>query len=1044
MATSVGNLWVDVRFDTSNLGADLRRSLSGVGSSAGDDISASLSSRLQKIGTSLGNVGRQVSLGLSLPLAAFGRAATGAFVEFNTAMTQITTLSGVAAETTQGWTDDVMDLGTTYGVSATEAAQGLYFITSAGIDAADAIGVLDVAAKSSALGLGSVKTVADVVTSAMNQYGQENISAAQAADILTVAVREGKGEADEMAGALARVIPLAGSMGIQFDEVSGIMSAMTLSGTSADEAATQINALLTTMQKMPQAAQRDLKALTGLDYQTLQTNLRTQGLTQTLRTIYNAFGDNEEAIGKVFGNVRALRGITNLFGEKEEQTLAVVEQTTHAFGAQEKAIKQLEQSPAWQLKQAQAQFSNAMTNIGGMVTPVVATITGGLAAILGQAQFLPGPLQSVAVGLGAVGVAAGPLLYVSSSVLRLAGNFGSLVEKLGQTRIATEVAARFLYMGDAINAAAMNGSKFAALLQRIGPLLMKGAVAAGAAAIAWQVFTNKVKENAAAFEEAGQKGIKKLETKSFDQLGATIDSANAQIADFNRQKDELNQHPWDLGLHGRELVDLDEASKAVQSVAERAAKLRGQALALASAFGITREAALKWLLGQQAASVTFDDSKGAIDAYTTGVKNNSDATKQAAVDTEAQKNSLAGIIATVKDTSDAFFGVVSAQKSYEQAQKAIVDAKEKVTDAEKAHADAVKDTAAAQRRIVEADRKVIESGERLAESRRAAAEAQKRLNDLLAGPSKSEQLDVRSARLSLREAQEAARKPGQTPLERERSAISLERARLDLAEAERAHDEAIADARKDVKTATEGVADAERARQDAIVAAAESRTALQVARDKEHQSLLDIDTAQRNVAQAQIDSLKPAMDLTTAQADLNTRFATGTIESDKFRDYLTRLKDLYPELTGELQHYIDKFNELQDQNAKAPKTAGDLLGGSLAATERAGLPAAAPTPEQIQRWLGNSFGRATGGPVAGGQLYEVNERNTPEMLLSGGRQFLLPVDAGTVVPLHKGEGGGGPSLNVSEINVYGADQPVQTAYEIRRQLRSKRDLVGRR
>jgi TP901 family phage tail tape measure protein len=1051
MPTSVGNLWVDVRFDTSNLGADLRRSLSGAGAAAGDDVSASLSQRLTTLGTSLGNVGRQVSLGLSLPLIAFGKAASSAFTDFDTAMTQVTTLSGVAASTVRDWTDDVMDLGSTYGVSAGEAAKGLYFITSSGVAASDALGVLDVALKSSALGLGSVAVAADVVTSAMNQYGDENISAAQAADILTVAVRTGKGEADEMAGALARVIPLAGSMGVQFDEVSGIMSAMTLSGTSADEAATQINALLTSMQKMPKSAQENMKALTGLDYVTLQQDIRTKGLTQTLRTIYNAFGENTEAIGKVFGNVRALRGITNLFGEKEEQTLAVVEQTTHAFGAQEQAIKQLEASPAWQLKKAQTNFSNAMTNIGEMATPMLSAVVGGFAAVLGATQYLPGPVQTLTLGLAGLAAAAGPLLYVGSSVLRLAGNIGTGMTAIANLGVVQGVAIRVMYLNSALTAAAASGNKFAMAARFVGSAMGPLAVGVTTAVIAFQTLNAIIHANDEAFAELGRRGEQKVAaTDSWKALNDEIDRANAGINQSNSELDALDKQLQgevygivDLGL-AKTRQEAMAAGEAFRTFGQAAVRARDQALAVSTQFGISRDAAAKWISAQATAGKTFGTTKDALDAYTKAQRENDASVQQATIDTERQKNSLAGIIATVKETSDAFFGVETALKGYEQAKKAIADADKKVVDAEKAHKDAIEDVAAAGRKVVEADQKVIESGKRVAESRQAAAEAQKRLNDLLAGPSPSERLDVRSARLSLREAQEAARKPGQTPLERERSSIGLERARLDLAEAERAHDEAIADARKDVKSATEGVADAEKSRQDAIAAAAESRTALQVARDKEHQSLLDIDVALDAVNQAHIDSLKPAMDLTAAQADLNTKFATGTIEAEAFHKYLSNLKGLYPELAGELQNYLDKFNELQAQNAKAPKTAGDLLGGSLAATERAGLPAAAPTPEELRRALGNTFGRATGGPVTGGQLYEVNERNTPEMLLSGGRQFLLPVDAGTVVPLHKGEGGGGPSLNVSAINVYGADQPVQTAYEIRRQLRSKRDLVGRR
>jgi TP901 family phage tail tape measure protein len=1049
MATSVGTLWVDVRFNTGTIARDLGTTLRGVGAGAGADLggagaaagasfSAGFAQKLTTLGTSLGNVGRQVSLGLSLPLIAFGTAATSAFTQFDTSMTQIISLSGVARDTVEGWRQEVIALGTAYGVSAAEAAEGLYFITSSGVDAADAMEVLKIAVQGSAVGLGSVKTVADVITSAMNQYGEANLSAAQAADVLTVAVREGKGEADEMAGALATVIPLAGSMGIKFDEVSGVMSAMTLSGTSADQAATQINALLSTFQKMPPSAQRSMKALTGLDYATVKDDLATKGLTNTLRDLYNAFGDNEDAIGKVFGNIRALRGITNLFGEKEAQTLAVVNETTHAFGAQEKAVKELEQSEAYRLEQAQAKLSAAMTNIGASVTPIAAFATSTFGGVLTAFELLHPAAKTAAVSIGAIAAASGPLLYMGASVMRLVGNIGILATKLGvfraidgallaMTASSNRVVASFA-------ASALSGGRLLSVLRS----LSIGAIAAGAAYV---VFNNALHQNDEAIRQIGETGKEALQTKTFEQLGEAVIYANTEIANINAEKRRLASKPFGTTRYGKEIHELNELQKALHAYGTEALRIQTHSVAMADKFGITREAAATFLGTMKASGKEATTTEEAFALYTAGLKENSEATKQAATDTDAAKNSLAGIIATSKETSDAFFAVVNAQKQWKSAQDAIVAARQKVTDATKAHTAAIKGVADAQRKIVEADRKVIDSTQKVTDARQAAADAQQRLNDLLRGPSEEEQLDLRSARLAVREAQEGL-KGAKGPVERERAQIALRRSQLDLIRVQGEHERNVADARKDLKAATDGVADAEQARLDAIAAAADARTALQEARDKEHQSLLDIRTAQDNVAQAERDAVGAAMGLTEAQQFLATMFSTGTIEADRFKQYLDKLKELYPELAGALKVYTDEFERL----SKLPESQ------KIAKVE----PPPAPEPEPYRLPEGTTPGRATpkpsgegvyipgvgyrkratGGPVSA-NVYEVNERNVPEMFTSRGKQFLLPVDSGVVTPLKASEGGGGPTVQVGDIHVHGADQSVQTAYEVRRQLRAK-------
>jgi TP901 family phage tail tape measure protein len=114
------------------------------------------------------------------------------------------------------WNSQVLDMSRSVGRGPTELADALFFVTSAGIRGAEAMEVLEMAAKASAAGMGETKVVADLVTSAMNAFGKENLSAAEATDILTATVREGKAEADSLAQAMGFVLPVAAEMGVKF------------------------------------------------------------------------------------------------------------------------------------------------------------------------------------------------------------------------------------------------------------------------------------------------------------------------------------------------------------------------------------------------------------------------------------------------------------------------------------------------------------------------------------------------------------------------------------------------------------------------------------------------------------------------------------------------------------------------------------------------------------------------------------------------------------------------------------------------------------
>jgi len=828
-------------------------------------------------------------------------------------------------------------------------------------------------------------------------------------------------------------------MGVEFGEVAGVMSALTLSGVSTDEAATQINALLTSLQKLPKHAQESMKAMTGLDYATVQQDLRTKGLTQTLKTIYNAFGDNEDAIAQVFGNVRALRGITGLFGEKEEQTLRVVQATTHALGAQDQALQDTQASASYALRQSQAQFDNAMTSIGASVTPIIAGLTSFAAGVISLTGLFGSAGQSVVVFVGVVAAAAGPLLYMGSSVMRLVGNLATLADKL-------MIAERFRTLADAQNG-------FGAALRAIIPQLARfrtaitmTAVGAAAAIIIYQSLSNAVHALDDEYKKLGEEGKQKTTTSdTFADLTKRVDVANKGLADTNAEIDSLHEQSdrgvfqnLNLGL-ARSYVDAQNAGNAYQEMGKDAQAAVEQVEAISRQFDLNKDVATQWVMGQRAIGVTFKSTEEALKAYKEALDRGDASTKKATDDNEKAKNSWEGLMAAVKASADTFFGVVSAQENYNNALEKIEDAKDGVTKAEKAHRDAIDDVADAQKAELKANQAIVASTRKVEDAKLAAADAQKALSDALAGPSAEEKLDLRSARLAVREAQAAMKGgSGQTSLDRERNAISLARAQADLKRAQGAHDKRVADLRKDVADATEAVTDAEQARQDAIDAAAKARQATLDAQAKERDTLREIRTAEDEVTKARMDAVGPAMALSDAQGKLVIGLQTGTIEADKFKKYLTDLKELYPELAGELQGYLDKFGLWELAHPKTVPAPEPFANNAV-------IPDEATRTAWRDRLLRGAKPNATGGLLGAGQLATVNERGTPELWTEGGRQYLLPVGAGRVTPLSPMDINvkGGDGVSVGDIYVQGAESPVQTAYEVRRQLRVATRTKGR-
>src|SRR5210317_1136443 len=249
-------------------------------------LSASLntaSGKLKSFGSNVKNIGASLQR-VAVPLALAGGAAIKLGMDFDKSMTQIKSLVGVASAEVDKMGKAARQMAINTGKSSTEAADALFFITSAGLRGSEAMDVLDASLKAAAVGLGETSTVADLATSAMNAYGSATLSATDATDVMVSAVREGKLEASELAGAMGGVLPIASNMGVKFHEVGAAFAALSRTGTGASEAATQIRGILSSLLKPTTQAEAALTQM-KLSSAGLRKSLKEDGLLATLEIL---------------------------------------------------------------------------------------------------------------------------------------------------------------------------------------------------------------------------------------------------------------------------------------------------------------------------------------------------------------------------------------------------------------------------------------------------------------------------------------------------------------------------------------------------------------------------------------------------------------------------------------------------------------------------------------------------------------------------------------------------------------------------------------
>jgi len=368
-------------------------------------------------------VGRTMTRFVTLPMAIAGGAAVRMQAKFEASMTKIIGLVGVSREQVEKWNKEVLKMAQSTGRGPEELADALYFVTSAGIRGAEALEVLEMSAKAAAAGLGETKVIADLVTSAMNAYGKENLSAAQATDILVASVREGKAEADELAGAMGMVLPIASEFGVSFDQVGAAFAGMTRTGTNARVAATQLKAILSAMAS-PSMMAADAMKQYGTSAEDFRKTVREDGLITAMLDLKTATGESGSAMSNIFPNIRALMGVLDLLGANVDYNVQIFESLKNSSGSLARAFAEVGGTTQQKLNVAIATLKSTLIELGellkGKVIGILTWFNDTVKKLSTKIQLMTEAQKKFNGAIAMFAIVAGPALLILSKLLAIA------------------------------------------------------------------------------------------------------------------------------------------------------------------------------------------------------------------------------------------------------------------------------------------------------------------------------------------------------------------------------------------------------------------------------------------------------------------------------------------------------------------------------------------------------------------------------------------------------------------------------------------------
>ena len=398
------------------------------------------SKRIAEVGQTMADVGAKMTVGLTLPLGGLALAASNAAMSFETGMTKIIGLVGIASDEVARMGDEVLAMAAATGKAPDELADGLFVVTSAGLRGSEAMATLANSAKAGAAGLGQTNDIARAVAGALSAYGSEVLSASEATDAIVATARAGNFETSQFAAAIGRVLPFAKQAGASFQDMGGAVALLTRVNGNAAESITQIQALFRAVVVPTEEAKKALDEV-GLSAQDLRDSIAEKGLPATLEMLDKALGGNREQLGRLLGSSEAASAafqILDADARTIQDTFGVVANsagmTAEAFGA-------VSGTAQFQVSQAMAELKATLIDLGEQFLPIIKSVTDFMQANLRAFNSLPGPIKTTILMFGALLAALGPILFVVGKLIVV---FSSLLAAMLKLKAIQTLRAGFL------------------------------------------------------------------------------------------------------------------------------------------------------------------------------------------------------------------------------------------------------------------------------------------------------------------------------------------------------------------------------------------------------------------------------------------------------------------------------------------------------------------------------------------------------------------------------------------------------------------------
>lgn len=372
------------------------------------------SSAADKTKAAMKSVGIGLSAMITAPTVLFGKAALDTFTNFEQSMQNTFSVMGASGAEIEALKKKAEEMGASTRFSASQAADALYNLGSAGQNASQAMNSLDGVLKLAGATGSDLAFTSSTISSTLSQFNLTADKSAHIADVFSMAISKSQANMTKLSYSMKYVGPVAAGLNVSLETSTAALMKLYNSGFGGEQAGTILRAGLQKLASGTDDLKSKLEAL-GLSYD--DVNPKTNNLADILERLKNANVDVTKS-SELFGEVAAA-GMQKLIegGGAAIRTMDGLLQASDGAAAKMQEIQNT--SFANTKAEMASAFEAVQITLTSNVIPAVDTVAKGITNVLKWVNELPKGVQVTGTAFAGLAASAGPLLLVAVGIAKI-------------------------------------------------------------------------------------------------------------------------------------------------------------------------------------------------------------------------------------------------------------------------------------------------------------------------------------------------------------------------------------------------------------------------------------------------------------------------------------------------------------------------------------------------------------------------------------------------------------------------------------------------